>query len=186
MNRTKPLTKHFIDGERLSAQTMSILYRLNRTTDSVSIARWIGGIKFLHALASHSHLSSHISLTCNPHHIIRGCGRESAILLYKNLCRKKTASAQIFFVDHRCKVLTGKWSACSNNCRGSLPSNDIPMRSLIAASSSNPRFNSPPPEMSKPNDAHCYSKEHAVCTRVSHSLFIISFCIRCVPPCSEM
>ena len=38
--------------------------------------------------------------------------------------------------------------------------------------------------ISKPNYAHFYStKEHAVCTRVSHLLFIfISFCIRCVPP----
>jgi hypothetical protein len=56
------------------------------------------------------------------------------------------------------------------------------MHSLTAAFSSNPRFNYPPPEVSKPNYAHCYSKEHAVCTRDSHSLFIISFCIPCVPP----
>jgi hypothetical protein len=39
MNRTRS-RKRNIDGERLSAQTMSILYRLNRTTNTVSIARW--------------------------------------------------------------------------------------------------------------------------------------------------
>jgi len=72
-------------------------------------------------------------------------------------------------------------STCSNSCRGGLPSDDSPMHSRVAASSSNPGFNSPPLQVSEPNDAHCYSKEHAVCTRVSHSLFIISFCIHCVP-----
>jgi len=93
-----------------------------------------------------------------------------------------TASAQIFLVKHRCQVLTGEWSARSNSCRGGLPSNDIPMHSftaLIAASSSDPRFNSPPPEVSKPNYAQCYLKRAAYTSRVSHSLFIVLFWICC-------